>query len=481
MFKNFVCSSKCDLPVTGDLAKIIVHGAREHNLKNICFEIPKGKLVALTGPSGSGKSSIATGILQKECLRQYLESLGMTTDHPSDGRETHSFRGGRNCRSIFCCVLNGMSLKYWPMKRTIAIKLKVSQEQNSAFFELQNAFSKACNRVAEIAETEKEFNRVKLHNLSYYLLRKESPQLGSQMSCNAIAKVAQAFKATKGKRKITFKEKCSVHFDKRTYSLKNGILSLFTLQGRIQLQLEISAYHQNYLNQGIAKEAELICKGKRWFFNLVLELPEVPLIPKGKMLAIDMGENNLAATSTGKLCGGGALKGKRDKFLAHRRRLQSNGSQSAKQRLRQISGRERRHVKHVNHCVAKTLVLEAKRNESSKIVLEDLKNIRKRIKGNKRLRCRLHRWSFDELRSFIEYKAQTNGIEICYVHPAYTSQTCSICLSLGQRSKHRFFCFNCGSLQHSDLNASRNLLRLGRSADQSTGDVNHRNIADYGQ
>ncbi len=81
MVSNFVCPLQCGLPVTNDLARIIVHGAKEHNLKNICFEIPKGKLVALTGPSGSGKSSIATDILQKECLRQYLESLGLTTDH----------------------------------------------------------------------------------------------------------------------------------------------------------------------------------------------------------------------------------------------------------------------------------------------------------------------------------------------------------------------------------------------------------------
>jgi excinuclease ABC subunit A len=81
MIKNLACRLKCGLSVTRDIAKIIVHGAKEHNLKNICFEIPKGKLVALTGPSGSGKSTIATDILQKECIRQYLESLGMVTDH----------------------------------------------------------------------------------------------------------------------------------------------------------------------------------------------------------------------------------------------------------------------------------------------------------------------------------------------------------------------------------------------------------------
>ena len=81
MPRNSSCIYKCNVPVIRKPDSILVHGAKEHNLKNICFEIPKGKLIALTGPSGSGKSSIATDILQKECLRQFLESLGMTTDH----------------------------------------------------------------------------------------------------------------------------------------------------------------------------------------------------------------------------------------------------------------------------------------------------------------------------------------------------------------------------------------------------------------
>jgi len=49
---------------------IEVIGAREHNLKNIHVKIPKNKLVAVTGPSGSGKSSFAMDILQRECQRQ---------------------------------------------------------------------------------------------------------------------------------------------------------------------------------------------------------------------------------------------------------------------------------------------------------------------------------------------------------------------------------------------------------------------------
>ena len=55
--------------------KIIIKGAKEHNLKNINLEIPRDKLVVITGLSGSGKSSLAFDTLYAEGQRRYVESL----------------------------------------------------------------------------------------------------------------------------------------------------------------------------------------------------------------------------------------------------------------------------------------------------------------------------------------------------------------------------------------------------------------------
>ncbi len=54
---------------------IVIRGAREHNLKNVSLEIPKNQLVVITGPSGSGKSSLAFDTLYAEGQRRYVESL----------------------------------------------------------------------------------------------------------------------------------------------------------------------------------------------------------------------------------------------------------------------------------------------------------------------------------------------------------------------------------------------------------------------
>src|SRR5512141_1658367 len=57
------------------LDKIVVRGARQHNLKNISLEIPRHKFTVITGLSGSGKSSLAFDTIYAEGQRRYIESL----------------------------------------------------------------------------------------------------------------------------------------------------------------------------------------------------------------------------------------------------------------------------------------------------------------------------------------------------------------------------------------------------------------------
>lgn len=64
-----------DKRTAGELDRIVIKGAREHNLKNVDLEIPKWKFVVVTGVSGSGKSSLAIDTLFAEGQRRYVESL----------------------------------------------------------------------------------------------------------------------------------------------------------------------------------------------------------------------------------------------------------------------------------------------------------------------------------------------------------------------------------------------------------------------
>jgi len=55
--------------------RIVIEGAREHNLKNLSLSLPRNALVVVTGVSGSGKSSLAFDTLYAEGQRRYVESL----------------------------------------------------------------------------------------------------------------------------------------------------------------------------------------------------------------------------------------------------------------------------------------------------------------------------------------------------------------------------------------------------------------------
>jgi putative transposase len=144
---------------------------------------------------------------------------------------------------------------------------------------------------------------------------------------------------------------------------------------------------------------------------------------------------------------------------------QAKGSRSAKKHLRKLSGKQFRRRRDHDHVLSKRMVQHA--TAGSTIVLENLKHIREsskmgRGKQNKHgeNKRRLHSWSFAQLYSFVEYKAQAYGICVVKIDPRYTSQTCSKCghqARNNRRSQSLFHCRSCSYQVNADLNATRNI------------------------
>jgi putative transposase len=138
------------------------------------------------------------------------------------------------------------------------------------------------------------------------------------------------------------------------------------------------------------------------------------------------------------------------KYKNQRKRLQKKGKLKL---VKKIKNRESRIVRDLNHKMSRKVVDYALKNNAG-IVLENLSGIRKTKKQAKSFRYSLYSWSFYQLGSFIEYKAKLLGVPVVKIDPAYTSQQCSRCGLLGNRSKKHFECPACGHVENADVNAS---------------------------
>ena len=88
--------------------------------------------------------------------------------------------------------------------------------------------------------------------------------------------------------------------------------------------------------------------------------------------------------------------------------------------------------------------------------------LRKAQTRNSRSQRGLHNsWAFYQLRQFVEYKARRAGVRVISIKPAYTSQMCSCCHHIGNRSRARFSCANCGAVMDADLNGALNIATVG--------------------
>ena len=153
----------------------------------------------------------------------------------------------------------------------------------------------------------------------------------------------------------------------------------------------------------------------------------------------------------------------REQMQDRRRKLQHDlkfikggkGRKKKTQALDRLRDKEKNFATTYNHMISKNVVEFAKKNQCEYINMEKLT---KDGFNNKILR----NWSYYQLQQYIEYKAEREGIQVRYIDPSYTSQTCARCGHIdkeNRQTQEKFICTKCGFELNADHNASINIAR----------------------
>ena len=348
------------------------------------------------------------------------------------------------------------------MKLTLKIKLLPTTQQANILLSTIREANAACNAISEIAWEEKIFNQFKIQSRCYYGI-KSSFTLSSQVIIRCISKVTDAYKISR-KIKCTFRKLGGITYDSRIITYKsNDIISIWAIGGRINIPFV--CHNRNYLPY-IKGEADLIFKNNRFYIFQTVEIPETDIEDVESFIGCDFGLTDIVVTSNGIKYSADGLNAYREHRQKVRGSIQSKGTKGAKKLLKRLSGKEKTHASIVNHTISKRIVRTAKA-ENKGIAIEDLTGIRFTSKRrNKKFKTKLGRWNFSQLRNYITYKAQLNGVPLIVVPPAYTSQTCNICNHIGKRTNKQFKCSNCGAVTDADHNASKVISLLAAAINQ---------------
>ncbi len=177
------------------------------------------------------------------------------------------------------------------MNSRVDVSLRPTAAQRSQLHELQRAFSEVCNALAPTVQQTRCWNRVALHHMAYRGLRTQFPNIGSQLICNAIYSVSRACRivfqakgspfnlANLGNRPLPllrFSTQSPVYFDRHTLSVKNGEISMFTLDGRMKFQFAIDAATERRFREEKLREIVLKKSNEEFVLTFLFSDPDAP-------------------------------------------------------------------------------------------------------------------------------------------------------------------------------------------------------------
>jgi putative transposase len=356
------------------------------------------------------------------------------------------------------------------MKLIVQIQLLPDADQTVRLLGTVERFNAAANWIAGELFARQLTNKIEAQRLLYAEIRGRFG-LSSQMAILCLHRACEAYKRDKTICP-TFRKYAAMTYDVRTMSFK-GIdkVSLLTLDGRVVVPFILGKYQSERM-QFPKGQCDLVRrKDGKWFLIVTVTVPEGTKTPVTDFLGVDLGLSNLATDSDGNQHSGQATEATRRKHNLQRKRLQKKNTKGAKKKLKRVAQKEARFRRHENHVISKTIVANARRTGRG-IALEDLTHIRERVTAKgKDARNKLGGWGFSQLGTFIDYKARLAGVDVVYIDPAYTSQTCHACghrERSNRKNQSDFRCKACGREANADVNAALNIGALGASK-SSTG------------
>ncbi len=347
------------------------------------------------------------------------------------------------------------------------MSLDPSAAQFAILADTGRAFTSAFNQAAEIGWREGVGNATKLHYLAYYAIKAANPALVSDLINQARVKAAESLRSAlalqKKGRKVSrpTSSACPPRYNKNTYKLdwESRTVRLSTTGGRQTIRFAVPDHAQKYAGNP-EDTADLIFRHGRWWLHVVVTVATPVVDRTDEVVGVDLGLACPAVTSQNAFLGEPRWRNLDAKRFKFKRALQAKGTPSARRRLRKVKGKQMRFRRDCDHVLSKKIIRSVE--PGATIVIENLTDIRKNMKIKRRTQTsrRVHCWTFDQLRGFIEYKAEERGCTVVAVDPRHTSQTCSRCghqARNNRRSRGWFKCRACGFQLNADLNASRNI------------------------
>lgn len=351
------------------------------------------------------------------------------------------------------------------MQRTIRVKLNPTSKQAETLFETMKQHTECFNTVAKIGYEHQEKNGVRLHQETYYDLRKQYPALPSQLIITARMRATESVKSALAREKKGLRASCPradlvpIRYDNRSYGIKNGVVGFATIAGRQKMSFELHPHAESIWKKVIGIDsADLIYRKSKFWLHVAVTLPDVEFQLSGRVVGVDMGLRRPAVTSQNQFLGERRWEEIDNRYFRLKRSLQAKGTCSAKRHLKKLAGKVNSFRRDCDHVLSRRIIDSVE--PGTVIAIEDLTNIRKRKGRGRQFKRALHSWSFAQLRSFLEYKAEEKGCKVEVIDPRYTSQSCSKCgytHKSNRPSQSLFKCKSCGFELNADLNASRNI------------------------